>query len=264
MVRALLIRGLLAGLLAGVVGFCFARLVGESAVETAISFESYVEYTVHHEEPEDEVVSRQLQSTAGLATGTLIYGVALGGMFALVFATVYGRLWPFAARGTAALLGCLSFVALYLVPFLKYPANPPSVGDPDTIEYRTAVYLLMLAVSVIAMIFAVIMQQRLVPRFGGWNATLIAGGVYLAIVALCYGVLPTINEIPQAALPDVIDAVTDADVTFPPTVLWSFRIASLGLQAVIWVTLSLVFGALPQRQLESSERGAREARSLAT
>jgi len=264
MVRALLVRGLLAGLLAGIVGFCFAWLVGESSVETAISFESYVEYTVHHEEPEDEVVSRQLQSTAGLATGTLIYGVALGGIFALVFAAVYGRLWPFAARGTAALLGCLSFVAIYLVPFLKYPANPPSVGEPDTIEFRSAVYLLMLAVSVIAMIFVVIIQQRLVPRFGGWNATLIAGGVYLAIVALCYGVLPTINEIPQAALPDVIDAVTDADVTFPPTVLWSFRVAALGLQAAIWVTLSLVFGALAQRQLESDRRPSREARPLAT
>ena len=110
---------------------------------------------MHHEAPEVELVSRPLQSTAGLGTGTLIYGVALGGMFALVFAAAYGRLGPLAARGTAALLGCLGFTAVYLVPFLKYPANPPSIGDPDTIQYRTALYLVLVLVSVVAMVFAV-------------------------------------------------------------------------------------------------------------
>jgi len=147
---------MLAGLLAGVVGFAFAWLVGESSVDSAIAFESYVEYTVHHEEPEEEMVSRPLQSSAGLGTGTLIYGVALGGIFALVFTAAYGRLWAFPARGTAALLGCLSFVAVYLAPFLKYPANPPSVGDPDTISLRTGMYLVMVLGSVVAMIFATV------------------------------------------------------------------------------------------------------------
>jgi len=245
---------MLAGLLAGVVGFAFAWLVGESSVDSAIAFESYVEYTVHHEEPEEEMVSRPLQSSVGLGTGTLIYGVALGGIFALVFTAAYGRLWAFPARGTAALLGCLSFVAVYLAPFLKYPANPPSVGDPDTISLRTGMYLVMVLVSVVAMIFATVWQQRLVGRFGGWNATLIAGGVYLAVIAICYVALPAINEVPQQELPTVIGAVTDADVTFPPTVLWAFRVASLGLQVVVWSTISLVFGALAQRQLETSAR----------
>jgi hypothetical protein len=241
---------MLAGLLAGVIGFCFASLVGEAPENTAIAFEAYVEYTVHHEEPEAELVSRPLQSTAGLGTGTLIYGVALGGIFALVFVAAYGRLAPLAARGTAALVGGLGFTAIYLAPFLKYPANPPSVGDPDTISFRTGLYLVMVLVSVAAMVLAVMLRQRLVQRFGGWDATLIAGGVYLAVLAVCYLALPAINEVPQEALPTVIDAVTDADVTFPPTVLWAFRVSSLGLQVVIWSTIALVFGVLAQRQLE--------------
>src|SRR5437763_11180957 len=107
MVRSLLIQGMLAGCLAGIAGFVFAWTIGEGPVNRAIAFESYVEYTVHHEEPEEEMVSRTLQSSAGLITGTVIYGVALGGIFSLVFAATYGRLQPFAARGTAALLGCL-------------------------------------------------------------------------------------------------------------------------------------------------------------
>ena len=102
MVRRLLVRGMLAGLLAGIVGFLFARQLGEPPVNTAIAFGAYVESNVHTEQPEVELVARSLQSSAGLGTGTLIYGVALGGMFALVFVAIYGRLGPLAARGTAS------------------------------------------------------------------------------------------------------------------------------------------------------------------
>jgi len=250
MVGALLIRGMLVGLLAGVLGFVFAHQLGEPSVDTAIAFESYVEYDVHHEAPEVELVSRDLQSTAGLGTGTLIYGVALGGIFALVFAATYGRLGSLGARATAVILGLLGFVAVYLVPFLKYPANPPAVGDPVTIQYRTGVYLVLVVASIAAMVFAVVLQRRLVARFGNWNATLLAGGAYLLAMAVCYAVFPGINEVPQEELPNVIAAVTHANVTFPPTVLWSFRISSLGLQVVMWATIALGFGALAERMLE--------------
>jgi predicted cobalt transporter CbtA len=273
MVRGLLVSGMLAGCLAGILGFCFAWVAGESQVETAIAFEAYVESAAHHDaaghhdpaghhdEEGGTVVSRPVQGTAGLVTGTLMYGVALGGMFALVFAAVYGRLRPFAARGTAALLGCLGFIAVYLVPFLKYPANPPAVGDPDTIQFRTAVYLVMVVVSVVAMVLAVVAQQRLARTLGGWNASLLAGGAYVVVIALCYLVLPGVNEVPQQALPSVVDAVSDVDVTFPPSVLWAFRVASLGLQVVIWTTIALVFGALVERKLETSDRSARALRA---
>jgi hypothetical protein len=259
MVRSLLIRGMLAGLLAGVFGFVFARQFGEPPVNTAIAYESYVEYTVHNEEAEVELVSREVQSSAGLGTGTLIYGTALGGMFALVFAVAYGRLGPLAARGTAAVLGCLGFTAVYLVPFIKYPANPPSIGDPDTIQYRSAMYALLILLSVVAMVAVVMLQRRLVERIGGWNATLVAGGAYLVYVALCYSMFPGINEVPQQTLPSVVDAVTDADVTFPPTVLWAFRVSSLGLQVVMWSTIALVFGAVAHRHMlhNSAGRNAR-------
>lgn len=254
MVRSLLIRGMLAGCLAGLVGFAFAWAFGEAPVETAVNFESYVEYTVHHEEPEDETVSRPVQSSVGLGTGTLIYGVALGGIFALVFTAAYGRIRRLAARGTAALLGVLGFTAVYLAPFVKYPANPPSVGDPDTISQRTGFYLVLVLVSIVAMVLAVLLRERLAPRFGGWDATLLAGAAYLVVMAVCYLALPAINEVPQQELPSVIAAVTDADTTFPPTVLWAFRVSSLGLQVVIWGIIALVFGALAERQLESGAR----------
>jgi Probable cobalt transporter subunit (CbtA) len=85
---------------------------------------------------------------------------------------------------------------------------------------------------------------------GGWNATLLAGAGYLVLMILCGLLLPTINEVPQQALPKVVEPVTDNGVTFPPTVLWGFRAASLGLQVVVWATIALVFGALARRHVE--------------
>jgi|SRR5689334_16926535 predicted cobalt transporter CbtA len=249
MVRSLLLRGMLAGLIAGALGFAFAHFVGESSVAKAEAFESYVAQT-HHEHHETEVVTRTVQASAGLGAGALVYGVAFGGLFALVFTIAYGRLGPLHARGTAALLGLLGFVAICIVPFLKYPANPPSVGQADTIGHRTQLFLLMMVLSVAAMIVAAVVQQRLVPRLGAWNSTLVVAGGYLAVILVCYLLLPGVNEVPQQAIRGVVPAVTDAGVTFPSRVLWHFRAASIGTQAVMWATLALAFGPLAQRVLE--------------
>jgi len=250
MVRSLLIRGMLVGLLAGLAAFGFARWKGEPNVNKAIAFESYVEYDVHHEAAEHDVVSRSVQDSAGLGTGAILYGVAMGGIFAIVFSVAYGRIGLQTARGTAALLGLLGFVCLYVVPLLKYPANPPAVGQSDTIGRRTTLYLVMIVLSIAAVVGAVIVRRHLIPRFGQWNATLLVGGGYVAVILLCYLLLPGVNEVPQQAIPGVVDAVTDAGVTFPPSVIWNFRVASLGIQAIMWTTLALVFGPLAQRLLD--------------
>jgi predicted cobalt transporter CbtA len=254
LVRKLLIGGMLAGLIAGIFAFGVARVLGEPQVNKAMSFESYVEYTVHHEHPEAELVSRSLQSSAGLGTGALIYGIAFGGIFALVFAFAYGRLGPLTARGTAALLGVLGFVSVYLVPNLKYPANPPSIGNADTLGRRTGLYLVMILISVVAMVLTVLARRKLRDRFGDWNSTILAGLGYLVAIALSYILLPGVNEVPQQAIQGVVHAVTDAGVTFPPTVLWRFRVASLGIQVMMWSTIAILFGLVAQRLLEQEPR----------
>jgi hypothetical protein len=263
MVRSLLIRGMLAGLVAAVAAFGFARWKGEPNVDKAIAFESYVGSEVHHEAPDDEEVSRSLQESAGLGTGVILFGVAMGGIFALVFSVAYGRVGLRTARGTAALLGLLGFVGVYLVPLLKYPANPPAIGQEDTIGKRTVLYLAIVLLSVGAIVVAAIVRRRIEHRFGAWNATLIAGAGYIVAMAVFYLALPGINEVPQQALNGVVDAVTDAEVTFPPTVLWNFRVASLGIQLVVWTTIALVFGVLAERLLVPA-RSCSAGRSMVT
>jgi hypothetical protein len=255
MVRKLLLYGMLVGLVAGILAFVVAKTIGEPTVDKAIAFEGVVA-EAHHDAEEAELVSRTVQNTAGLGAGVLLYGVAFGGIFALVFALAYGRLGALTARGTAAALGLVGFVSVYLVPFLKYPANPPSVGDPDTIKKRTALYLAMILISVAAAVVAVVVRRRLRERLGDWYATVAVGAAYVLVMVLVFIAMPGVNEVPQQAIEGITGAITDAATTFPPVVLWRFRVASLAIQAITWATLAVGFGWFATRILEGDTRAA--------
>ena len=245
MIRNLLIRGMIAGLVAGLLGFGFAKTFGEPSVERAIAFESQQEKTHEqreaaaghsHDHGDDvELVSRGTQAGLGLLTGVAVFGTALGGLFSLVFAFSYARIGALRARGTSALLGVFGFVTVVVVPFLKYPPNPPSVGNPESIGARTALFFGMVAISLVVAVFAVRLQRRMQPTHGNWNASLIAIAGYIVLMGLAYVALPPVDEVPAQ---------------FSATLLWNFRVAAIGIQTVIWATLGLLFGVLAQRQVE--------------
>jgi predicted cobalt transporter CbtA len=228
--RSLLIRGMLVGLAAGVLAFLFAYFVGEGPIDAAIAFEEAPSEAVG----EPELVSRAVQSTLGLLTATLIYGVALGGIFSMVFAAAYGRIGPLGPRATAALVGLAGFVTVALVPWLKYPANPPATGSADTIGRRTSLYFLMLVIALASLALAVYIGRSQVARFGTWNAAVLGALAFVAVIAVAHVLLPPIEEIPAG---------------FSPLVLWNFRLASLGTQVVVWATLGLGLGGLVERSL---------------
>jgi uncharacterized membrane protein YhaH (DUF805 family) len=234
MVRTLLIRGLLVGLLAGIVAFAFASAFGERWVDKAIAHEDAVaaqEMDAGHEHG-DTVVSRTVQSTAGLLTATSVAGVAIGGLFALAAAFGIGRFGPRSPRAFALALAGAAFVTLSLVPFFKYPANPPGVGDADTVGRRTLQYFALIAVALVAAGLAVVVRRGLHDRHDAWTATTVAGAAWLATIAFAYIVLPAAASAPDG---------------FPADVLWGFRIASLGVQAVLWSTIGLVYGVVSER-----------------
>ncbi|MEP9353372.1 CbtA family protein [Xanthobacter sp. KR7-65] len=241
MVGHLLLRGMIVGAVAGLLAFGFARLYGEPAVAHAIALEEAASAANGAAaEAEPELVSREVQAGLGLFTGIVTFGTALGGLFALAFAFSYGRLTTLGPRGTAALLALGGFVALVLVPGLKYPPNPPAVGDPETIGYRTELFFVMLVLSLAAMAFATQLARRTWDRLGPWNAALLGVGAYGVLVALIQFGLPAINEVPEA---------------FPATLLWEFRTAALGIQAILWATLGLAFGAVAERYLAPTRQG---------
>lgn len=244
MVRTLLLRGMLVGLVAGVLVFTFGRFFGEPLVDRAIRFETALDAARAQAEAargirveqEPALVSRRIQAGWGLFTGVMVYCAAAGGLFALVFAAVYRRAVDLGPRALSALLATVGFVSVYVIPNVKYPANPPSVGEPGTIGYRTALYFAMVALSVAAMVAASALRKHLEARHGGWTAALGAVGFYLIAMIVVGGILPAINEVPAA---------------FPAVTLWRFRVASFGMQLTMWTTLGLVFGALAERVWKS-------------
>ena len=123
----LLARGMLVGLLAGILSFGFLKVYGEPAVDHAIAFGTQRDEArakAEHDEAvakglpapveaaEPELVSRQVQEGLGLFTGVTVYNVAFGGLFALVYALAYGRMGAFGPRATAILLAMSGIVAV--------------------------------------------------------------------------------------------------------------------------------------------------------
>src|SRR3954452_10857739 len=235
MVRALLIRGMLVGLGAGLLAFAVAFALGEPQVQHAIDFEARMA-ALHHEAAGPEPVSRGVQRTLGLLLGTTATGVAAGGLLGLVFAYAYGRVGALGARALAALLAAGAFVSVTLVPFTKYPANPPGVGSAGTLDRRTALFFAMIAISVLAIVAAARVRRSLVGvGWRRWDAAIAAGAVFVVVVGVAQLILPAVHETPDG---------------FPADVLYRFRMASLGTVATLWLALGLGFGAAAERLVE--------------
>jgi hypothetical protein len=239
MIAKLLVRGLVAGFIAGLITFGFAKVAGEPAVARAIAFEQQAD-AARGDAPEPEIVSRKTQSGLGLLTAVVLYATSVGGLFALVFAYAAGRSGRISAQALSVWIGLAAFVALQLVPGLKYPANPPSVGEPETIAYRTELYFLMVLVSVMAIVFAVKVRSACIKRVGPWTASIGSSALYVAIVVTVAAALPRISEVPA---------------TFPATVLWDFRVAAFGMHAVLWSTLAIAFGGMTAYSQRMSPSG---------
>ena len=247
MTPRLLWRGMLAGVIAAVLVFLFARVFAEPQVDLAIAYEAAHEQAEMAAQmagapgmahaPEPELVSRATQKGLGLLTAVTLYGAAVGGIFALVFAYAYGRLARISPRSLALALAGIAFLVIGLVPTLKYPPTPPAVGQHETVALRTEAFFLMIAFSIIAAVLALKLGRRLLARLGGLNAGLAAICAYVVIVAALQAFLPKINEVP-------------AD--FPATVLWNFRVASIAMQAVLWSAIGLCFGAMARRAIQSA------------
>jgi putative cobalt transporter subunit CbtA len=254
--KLLIARGLLAGAVGAVLAFLFARVCAEPVIGRAIAFEdgrtdALDAHGVH--EHGAELFTRGVQANAGLGFGVLIFGVAMGALFSVLFCVVSVRTKGIGPQWLSALLAAGAFVAVYLVPFVKYPPNPPAVGQADTIGARTGWYLAMVLGSVTLAIAAVWLARRLAARFGAWNGGLLAAAAYLVAIAVVAVSLPTVDETPPP-LRDASGAIVYPG--FPADVLYEFRLLSLGAQLVLWAAIGVVFATLAGRLLgERADRG---------
>lgn len=248
--RDFLVRGLLAGLIAGFLAFGVAYAVGEPSLAKAISMEdagaahgSRAAATMSSASSMPGMaqvpvtaagtqVPRSLQSTLGLLTATAAIGTVLGAMAGICTALAFGRFGQVSPRATTLAVAATGFVALYAVPYLIYPPNPPGVGSPDTIGDRTRLYFTMVLISAAGAVVATLVIQVLRDRIGAWYAALVGVGGYLAAMVLALMFMPRYDEVGAG---------------FPAQLLFEFRMGSLLTQAALWTTIGVVLAELVHR-----------------
>ncbi len=220
-------RGALAGLAGGGASAVVLLALGERTIDKAVALERAANPAASHHDQ----FSRGVQQAGG-ATGTVLAGIAMGVVVAIVFAAVRHRLagpddWRRATR-----LAAIGFVTVYLVPWLKYPANPPAVGNPDTIGERTALYLVLLAWSLVATWAAFRVHRWFVARGEAEHRRIpMTAAVYVGLIGLGLVLLP--------GNPDAI--------TIPAQLLWRFRLASVAGAATFWSVCGITLGWLTLR-----------------
>jgi hypothetical protein len=213
--------GAIAGAAGGLVMAIVLRLLGEGPIGDAVAIES------RNHPGKEEMFTRSTQHLGGMI-GVLLYGVFVGVILAVVLAAVRHRLPLRDDWWRSITLAAIGFATIVLVPFLKYPANPPTVGDPSTITRRTVLYLTMLAFSVGATLltwrFASFVSSR-------WSRQVVVPAtitLYLTAVSIAFAVFPPFTD----------------KIGLSANLLWHFRLDSLAGSAALWSVLGLTLGGL--------------------
>jgi hypothetical protein len=272
MEKRIIVRGLLVGALGGLLAFIFARIFVEPVIGRAIDYESGREAAQDRlnkaagipaiDISGADLFSRSTQANVGLGFGMVLFGVAMGALFAVVFSVAIGRVGKVSPRNLALLVAGALFLGVYLVPFVKYPANPPAIGHPETIKERGGLYLLMVACSLLFLLGAVWMGQRLAPRLGNWTANALAAGAFMVAIGVVMLLLPSLGQLSsnvheygplatETPQPLRDRAGTIVYPAFPADDLYAFRLYSVAGQAILWATIGVCFAPMAHRLLRS-------------
>lgn len=175
-----------------------------------------------------ETFSRNTQHL-GFLIATLVVGLALGVLLAVVHRLLrQDGEDPWAA---ALRLGAAGFFALSLVPFLRYPSNPPGVGDSATIDSRSHLWTVTLVIGLVGVATAGLLARQLTTKAVRRSLRQIAvAGVLVATVALTF------------VLPDNTD-----EIAVPVGLIWQFRLLSLATLVLLWGGLAVTYGLLGER-----------------
>ncbi|WP_421121437.1 CbtA family protein [Aquihabitans daechungensis] len=215
-IKTFLLRGLAAGAAGGAATALFIRFFTETQIGWAIGFEEASGLGLPAGEAAE--FARSTQHWGGMLAA-VIYGMLLGVILAVVLAAFHDRVSGRDEFGRAAKVAGAAFFSTALLPGLKYPPNPPTVGDPDTIGERTWAYLALILVSALIVMASVWLWNRLTERgFTGGSRFLLGGGAFLLLCTVAFVAFPSNPdriEPPNNEATPALEVAADA----PPEVL---------------------------------------------
>lgn len=232
-------RAVLAGLVAGALAAVFVGLVAEDSIDAAIAIEDAAsqadaegsdEAADGHSHGEEEPLFTRGQQVVGGLTAAVVFGLVVGVVFGTVYAAIRHKVTVADETRRVLLLAAVAYLTTAVLPAIKYPANPPAVGDPDTVNERTLLYFTFLAAIIILAVAVGMLYKRLAARLERSAAVVLTAAAALVGTAVLLVVWPS-NP----------DSVAE---DFPAQLLWDFRIESLATLTIIWATLGLGMGWL--------------------
>jgi predicted cobalt transporter CbtA len=220
-------RSILTGMGAGAAAGLVSLIVVEPVIRAALAVEAA---RASAADVHEELFSRPVQVAGGLLTAVVV-GIVLGVVFAVVWARTRHWLPAVTDFGRCLVLAAAGFGVLALLPWVKYPANPPAVGDPATVGERTWLYVSLLAGGVLVLLGLAALATALRRR--GWASPMRVTAVTAAGVVGFVALLMLWPASPDSVPADV-----------PAELLWRFRLASLAQLAALWAVLGFGTGLL--------------------
>lgn len=167
---------------------------------------------------------RAWQKGGQLLAGAIL-GTSIGALYGIVFGYSKNSLPGSSIAKKALVLAAIMWITLYLIPFAKYPANPPTVGDPETIVLRQTLYVAYIAISG----FGALGFYQLYKRLKSRKMFALVG--YAGLMGAAFALMPQ--------NPDAVTTSMD--------LVNGFRAMSIIGVSVFWLSVGLILGVLWQK-----------------
>jgi len=220
---------LLAGCLAGIIHGLVNLALVEPYLDKAIGIENQHKFASGDAKNTPQFWAEYYSYRAWQKGGQLLAGAILGTSIGALYGIIFGytrNILPgnnFVKK--ALVLAAIMWITLYLIPFAKYPANPPTVGDPATILLRQTLYVSFIAISGFGALGFYQVYKRLKNK------------KFLAFLGYAGLVIVTFVAMPQN--PDAITA--------PMDLINGFRAVSIVGVSTFWLAIGLILGVLWQK-----------------
>ena len=216
---------LLSGIIAGVILAGVNYFVAEPFIDQTIGIEVDNSIASGEVVDFDELSSYRVWQKEGTFAAGAFLGLTYGAILGIVYVISRKYLPSSDDRKKALILAAIMCLSLYVVPFIKYPANPPAVGDPETIGLRDSLYTsYQLASGLIALGVSILMYK--LRRIG--YIKYVIPVIYLGLVASIYAIFP--------ANPD--------EITAPMDLVNAFRAVTFGTMVMFYLVLGTIFGIM--------------------
>jgi len=221
---------LVSGFIAGTIHGAVNLVIVEPYLDEAIGIENQNLFTSGGAEDTPQFwveynSYRDWQKSGQLLAGGIL-GMSIGALFGIVFAYSRNSLPKGHTVKKTFVLAAIMWLTIFLIPFLKYPANPPTVGDADTVVLRQTLYLLFIAISGFSAVGFFVLYKKLQNKKKGFAFV----GYAVFITAVFFMMPPSPDE-----------------VTAPMDLVNGFRTMSVVAVSTFWVAEAIILGALWQK-----------------